>query len=219
MLKNFGWKGVVAILISTSAVAYRFRQELLAASGIHGEAESASKSSFGICLAHTAFLALIIASSHHITVFMALFLFFLGLVSVTREFHHSLKLKEGMLVSFFLGGLIVIGGPQRWWLESLIERITALPLYIGAISLTAITDNAALTYLGSLVPTLSDSSKYALVAGSVVGGGLTVIANAPNPAGFGILNRAFGVDGISPWGLFRGALLPTLISGTIFWIF
>ena len=48
-------------------------------------------------------------------------------------------------------------------------------------SITAITDNAALTYLGSLVPGLSAEFKVALVAGAVTGGGLTVIANAPNP--------------------------------------
>ena len=57
-------------------------------------------------------------------------------------------------------------------------------LFFGAAALTAITDNAALTYLGSLVEDISDQSKYSLVAGAVAGGGLTVIANAPNPAGF-----------------------------------
>ncbi|MBS1982644.1 MAG: putative Na+/H+ antiporter [Bdellovibrionales bacterium] len=219
MMQNFGWKGGVAIVFSTAIVAYRFRSELSAVDSEEELDENMGEVPALVCLMHVVFLGLIIVFSHYITVFVGLFLLFLGLVSVTREFHHSLKLKEGMLVASFLAGLIVIGAPQHWWIAPLITKVASFPLYLGAISLTAITDNAALTYLGSLVPNLSDSSKYALVAGSVVGGGLTVIANAPNPAGFGILNRAFGTDGISPWGLFKAALFPTILSGIIFWIF
>jgi Na+/H+ antiporter NhaD/arsenite permease-like protein len=93
-------------------------------------------------------------------------------------------------------------------------------LYFGATALTAITDNAALTYLGSLVEGISDELKYALVAGAVTGGGLTVIANAPNPAGAGILQsaKAFGGTGISPLGLFLGAVPPTLVAVAFFWL-
>ena len=44
----------------------------------------------------------------------------------------------------------------------------------------------------------------------MTGGGLTVIANAPNPAGQALLSRFF--DGaIRPIGLLLGALLPTLV--------
>ena len=93
-------------------------------------------------------------------------------------------------------------------------------LFFGAISLTAITDNAALTYLGSLVEGIGPDLKYALVAGAVTGGGLTVIANAPNPAGVGILQtaKAFEDGGISPLGLFIGALLPTSVAIVCFWL-
>ena len=66
---------------------------------------------------------------------------------------------------------------------------------------------------------ISDDLKYALVAGAVTGGGLTVIANAPNPAGVGILQsaKAFGCEGISPLGLLLGALLPTAVAVVFFW--
>ncbi|MGE0528655.1 MAG: putative Na+/H+ antiporter, partial [Bdellovibrionales bacterium] len=126
-------------------------------------------------------------------------------------------LREGLLVGFFLGGLVVLGGPQRWWLEPLLAQLDAGALFVGTTALTAIADNAALTYLGAQVPSITDASKYSLVAGAVVGGGLTVIANAPNPAGYGILNPAFGEDGISPIGLFLSALPPTLVAGICFW--
>ena len=144
-------------------------------------------------------------------------MFFLGLVTVTKEYQTELKIKEGLLVAFFLGGLVVLGGQQRWWLEPVLSSFSTFQMYLGAIGLTAITDNAALTYLGSQVPTLSEASKYALVAGSVVGGGLTVIANAPNPAGYGLLNSSFGSEGISPLRLFKSAVIPTLIAAICFW--
>ncbi len=123
------------------------------------------------------------------------------------------------MVGFFLAGLVVLGAPQRAWLEPLLLQLDPFALFVGSTALTAITDNAALTYLGAQVPDLSDAAKYALVAGAVAGGGLTVIANAPNPAGYGILNPAFGESGISPLRLLLAALPPTLIAMLCFWIF
>jgi di/tricarboxylate transporter len=82
--------------------------------------------------------------------------------------------------------------------------------------LTAFNDNAAITYLSTLVPNMTDGMKHAIVAGAVTGGGLTVIANAPNPAGQAILNKYFE-EGISPLGLFLGALVPTVIVGAALW--
>jgi Na+/H+ antiporter NhaD/arsenite permease-like protein len=85
-------------------------------------------------------------------------------------------------------------------------------LYFIATALTAITDNAALTYLGSLVEGTSDAFKYALVAGAVTGGGLTVIANAPNPAGYSILKDHFRDESISPLWLLVAATPPTVVA-------
>lgn len=218
MLSHFGWKGALSCVISTAIVAFRFRRELAQLPWIDGSTVSEPLPSW-VTIAHLVFLGLIVSSSHHMPVFIGLFLFFLGLVTVTKEYQRQLSLREGLLVAFFLGGLVVLGGMQRWWLEPVLTQLTALPLYLGAIGLTAFTDNAALTYLGSQVPGISDFSKYALVAGAVVGGGLTVIANAPNPAGYGILNGSFGKEGISPLGLFAAALPPTVIAGLIFWFF
>ena len=58
---------------------------------------------------------------------------------------------------------------------------------LGTTILTAFTDNAALTYLGSLVEGLSDAFKYAPGSRRRHRWGLTIIANAPNPAGAAIL--------------------------------
>jgi predicted cation transporter len=164
-----------------------------------------------ITLVHVIFLALVVLTAHHMVVFMGLFLFFLGFTIITKEFQDEVQVKSSLMVGFFLGGLIVLGSEQKWWLQTLITSLSDYVLYFGATGLTGITDNAALTYLGSLVE-LTDSAKYYLVAGAVTGGGLTVIANAPNPAGYGILKDSFGKDGISPIGLLKGALFPTLVA-------
>jgi Na+/H+ antiporter NhaD/arsenite permease-like protein len=139
-------------------------------------------------------------------------LFFLGFATAYPQFQDRLILREGLLVAFFLAGLVVLGGQQQWWLEPLLRGMDANTVYFGATVLTAVTDNAALTYLGSLVDGLSDDFKYALVAGAVTGGGLTVIANAPNPAGFSILRGHFEDETINPLGLFIAALPPTLVA-------
>jgi predicted cation transporter len=121
-------------------------------------------------------------------------------------------LREGLTVAFFLAGLVVLGGQQQWWLQEVLGRLDTTSLFYGAASLTAITDNAALTYLGSLVEGITDDYKYSLVAGAVAGGGLTIIANAPNPAGFAILKDHFDDEAISAAGLLAAALLPTLVA-------
>lgn len=132
----------------------------------------------------------------------------MGIASAYPSFQERLILREGLLVAFFLAGLVVLGGQQAWWLQPLLQDMDATTVYFGATALTAITDNAALTYLGSLVEGLSDEFKYALVAGAVTGGGLTVIANAPNPAGFSILRRHFNDGAVNPLGLLVSALPP-----------
>lgn len=147
---------------------------------------------------------------------------FLGLVTATKEYQEPLKLKEGLLVGFFLAGLVTMGSLQEYWVKPLITSLKDAQLYFGATALTAITDNAALTSLGALVPLdqLTPMLQYALVAGAVTGGGLTVIANAPNPAGAGILStsKSFEGTGISPLGLFLGAAPPTVVAIVFFWL-
>ena len=219
MLTHFGWKAFIAIVVSTVFVAMKFKREISNLKDSQKlDSESSRKLPFWVIALHLLFLFLIVLNHHHSVVFMAFFLFFLGLTAVTEEYQASLNLKGPLLVSFFLGGLVVLGGVQGWWLKPILSQMGALSLYLGAAVLTAFTDNAAITYLGSQVVGLSEISKYALVAGSVVGGGLTVIANAPNPAGYSILNSSFGTSGISAWNLFKSALVPTLVAAVAFWV-
>jgi Na+/H+ antiporter NhaD/arsenite permease-like protein len=149
-------------------------------------------------------------------VFFAVFLFFLGFTEAYKRYQTRLMLREGLLVAFFLGGLVVLGGQQKWWLQPLLVDMSPTALYFGATLLTAITDNAALTYLGSLVDGVTEAFKYSMVAGAVTGGGLTVIANAPNPAGFAILKNSFEDGTISAGGLAAAAVLPTLVAAAAF---
>jgi len=220
MLTHFGWKAALAVIINVIAVAYLFRKELQELFLQKTEEKRSGKKDVPVWLIvlHIALMAGVVYFSHHAIVFFLFFLFFLGMTEVTQEYQSELKLREAMLVGYFLMGLVILGGLQRWWLEPTISGLSEFPLYLGASGLTAITDNAALTYLGSLVPNLSEASQYALVAGAVTGGGLTVIANAPNPAGYGILKSSFGDEGISPFGLLFAAAGPTLVAGLCLWL-
>ena len=166
---------------------------------------------FWVMLSHILFLALIVATGHHPQVFMGLFLIFIGLTTVTKNYQDGLKFKEGLLVAFFLGGLIVFGPFQRWWLEPILTALNQKTLYFAATALTGITDNAALTYLGSQVPSLSELSKWALVSGAISGGGLSILANAPNPAGFAILSSKFPDKSLNAFKLFLAAVPLTII--------
>lgn len=217
MFEHFGWRAASACGVSTAIVAALFWKEL---KGLEVERNTSGRIPAWLTAAHLLFLALVVAFAHYPNVFFGVFVIFLGLTTATREYQDELKLREGLLVGFFLAGLVTLGSLQTYWLKPLIQSLGGNALFFGATGLTALTDNAALTYLGSLVEGISDELKYALVAGAVTGGGLTVIANAPNPAGIGILQGAkvFEGEGISPLGLFLGALLPTAVAVVFFWL-
>lgn len=210
MISNFGWKASIAVLVNAACVAWFFRNELG-----HVAVKSKVRTPtvpFAVVLVHLIFLTLVVVFAHHPAVFLGLFLFFLGFATAYQRHQNPLILREAMLVAFFLGGLVVLGGLQQWWLEPVLMSMDANAVFFGATALTAITDNAALTYLGSLVEGLSPEFKTSLVAGAVTGGGLTLIANAPNPAGAAILKEKFSDNAIQPLGLLIAALPPTLIA-------
>ncbi|OYU44124.1 MAG: hypothetical protein CFE44_14640, partial [Burkholderiales bacterium PBB4] len=179
MLTTFGWKAALAVTVNAMAATLVFRNQL----DHMGTPPAAAHAPvpLSVVLVHVVFLVLVVVFAHHAAVFMGLFLFFMGFTSAYQRHQDPLILKEALLVAFFLAGLVVLGGVQQWWLEPVLMGMSANSVFYGAAGLTALTDNAALTYLGSLVPGLSDEFKVALVAGAVTGGGLTVIANAPNP--------------------------------------
>lgn len=217
MLSTFGWKAATAVGINAFFVSLFFSKELRNLSATHNRQKTESKKMpVYLILIHLLFLLFTVLFNHHPVVFIGIFLLFLGFIHAYPEHQDKLMLKEGLLVGFFLAGLVVLGGLQQWWLQPLLSDMDTNVLFFGSIGLTAITDNAALTYLGSLVNGMSDADKYALVSGAITGGGLTVIANAPNPAGFAILKDCFYEQSISPLYIFLAALLPTIVAAVCF---
>ncbi len=215
MLSQFGWKAALAVGVNAVAVTLLFRSELRRLPAIR-IASGRGAVPLSVTLISLAFLVGVVAFVHHPSVFMGLFLFYLGFAHAYRGHQDRLLLREGLMVGFFLAGLVCLGNQQQWWLQDVLAGMDATTVYIGAMLLTAITDNAALTYLGSLVEGVSEPFKYALVAGAVTGGGLTVIANAPNPAGFSILKDSFEDQAISPFWLLLAAIPPTLVAAVAF---
>jgi hypothetical protein len=214
MLTTFGWKAAVAVFVNALGATLFLRRELSALPASAPSDEAPVPAS--ITAMHLLFLGGVVFFAHHPVVFIGLLLLFLGFTSAWRQHQSPLILREALLVSFFLAGLVVLGGLQQWWLEPLLLSLPADAVFYGATALTAITDNAAITYLGSLVPGLSLEFKVALVAGAVTGGGLTLVANAPNPAGAAILKGYFADNTIEPLKLLLAALPPTLVATLAF---
>lgn len=211
MLSHFGWKAAFAVVCNALLLTWFFRHEL-AAKGGAPLAAGADRIPVSVAAIHVLFLVGVVAFAHHPVVFMGVFLLFLGYAEAYKQYQERLILREGLLVAFFLAGLVVLGGLQQWWLQQALTGVEPTVLYFLATALTAVTDNAALTYLASLVEGVTPEFKYAIVAGAVTGGGLTVIANAPNPAGLAILKGSFADESVSPLGLLLAALPPTCVA-------
>ncbi|EDY83367.1 conserved hypothetical protein [Verrucomicrobiia bacterium DG1235] len=224
MFSNYGWKAVIGILISNFVYYAIFRKSFadlktkVAAVDTSGEVKE-QYAPVWVAAVHAIFLAWTIIVLHHPALFIGGFLFFLAFTMATDHHQYQIQLKGPMLVGFFLAGLVTHGGLQGWWISPVLSSLTELPLFIGSTVLTAFNDNAAITYLASQVPAFSEPEaaalRYAVVAGAVTGGGLTVIANAPNPAGQSLLSKYFD-GGIAPIKLLAGALLPTFILALCF---
>ena len=228
MLSHFGWRAAIAIVLSTLAYYAVFRRELRSLASRPAvpdtipRAPEAIEHGHGVLpipwwvtAAYVLFIVWTVANAHYPALFVAGFLFFLGFDRATAAYSTLSDFKTPLLVGFFLAGLVIHGGLQGWWIGPVLSGLTELPLFVGSTLLTAFNDNALITYLATLVPNLDHNLKLAVVEGAVTGGGLTVIANAPNPAGQALLGRFF--DGaVHPLYLFAGAVIPTLIAAAAF---
>lgn len=217
MFSHFGWKAIVGIVVSNLLYAIIFRNEFSRMQFRLVQSSEKEFIPFGIVVVHLLFLAWTVFTLHTPVFFIFGFLFYLAFVKITAEFQYTIDLKSPVLVGFFLAGLVTHGGLQQWWIEPVLGKLNEMFLFLGATVLTAFNDNAAITYLSSLVQEVATNSalQHAVVAGAVTGGGLTLIANAPNPAGQSILQKFFG-NNIKPKNLFFGALFPTFIVACCF---
>jgi hypothetical protein len=225
MLTHFGWRAALAVVFNTAVYFVAFRREFseLARRAPAEDRDEPDMPGSGELLpvpawltaVHVAFMAWTVMTAHHPVLFVGGFLLFLGFAAATSVYQSRLDLRPPVLVGFFLAGLVIHGGLQGWWISPVLSRLSELPLFVTATVLTAFNDNALITYLATLVPSFSDSMKIAVVAGAVTGGGLTVIANAPNPAGQAILGRFFD-DAVSPARLLLAALPATIVAAVLF---
>lgn len=230
MIVNFGWKAAIGIVIANLLYYVIFKSEfakLEKPAAAEGSTENTAPVKWEdredpipgwVTLTHLLFMGWTVFNAHYPPLFIGGFLFFIGFSMASKAYQNKLEIKGPLLVGFFLAGLVTHGGVQAWWIAPVLQSLSELPLMIGATILTAFNDNAAITYLSTLVPGFTDGQKFAVVAGAVTGGGLTVIANAPNPAGQSILQRYFP-GGVNPANLAMGAAVPTVIMGLSFMIF
>ncbi|MFM8981855.1 MAG: putative Na+/H+ antiporter [Spartobacteria bacterium] len=217
MLTHFGWKSVLSIVVTNALTFIAFRKELVGLRpNSQDELRPKSEMPSSIIFAHLLFIAFVVYVGHYAVIVVFAFLFFLAYVAATERNQDVPSLRSPVMVGFFLAGLVVHGGLQTWWIQPVLTSLNPVQLMLGATFLTSFNDNAALTYLASLVPNFSDAAKHAIMQGAVAGGGLTVIANAPNPAGQSILQGFFGPSGVNAFKLFLGAAIPTAICVILF---
>jgi hypothetical protein len=217
MFMKFGWKAILGIFVANALFFAAFRKELLSMKARADATDDAGPPipPF-ITIGHLLAISWTVLNAHYPALVIFGLLFFLAFVVATERHQNVINLRSPMLVGFFLAALVIHGGCQRWWIAPVLGDLTKWPLMIGSVLLTAFNDNAAITYLATLVPGFTEELKFAVVAGAVAGGGLTVIANAPNPAGQSILQSQFEDGGISPLKLLLGAIIPTIIMGAAF---
>ncbi len=216
MFATFGWKALGAVFFSTSAYLYLFREEFQAIAkrvprfdASHPVLEKPTP--FGVIVVNLLFMAWTVVNATSPQLVIGGFLFFLAFVDATRHFQRAISLRMPLLVGFFLAGLVVHGTFQAWWIEPLLMKLGEGSLLLSSVFLSAFNDNAAITYFASLVPHFSDDLKYLVLSGAVAAGGLTVLANAPNPAGNALLSRYFE-GGISQLLLFLAAIFPLAVN-------
>jgi hypothetical protein len=224
VLGQFGWHAVTAVIVSTVLYYAWFRRDLRALGAQAGTAVAVPTERvtagrlpipWWITAIYVGFMVWTVVNVHHPALFLGGFLFFLGFDRATAAYSTLEDFRTPLLVGFFLAGLVIHGRLQAWWIAPVLSRLGELPLFAASCVLTSFNDNALITYLATLAPHLDQSLKLAVVQGAVTGGGLTVIANAPNPAGQALLARYFD-EAVEPAKLFAGAVVPTLIAAAAF---
>ena len=222
VFSHFGKEAVCGIVLSTLLYGLLFMKQLhtlnVRASDDGGRSEKNEKIPLSVIGVHVFFLLWTVLNAHHTELVVFGGLLFLMTVKILKRWQSPIALKESLLVGCFLAGLVTHGGLQEWWIEAVLSRLNDTMLFYGSVILTSFNDNAALTYLASLVPEFAQNFQLqsAVVGGAIVGGGLTVIANAPNPAGQSLLSKHFAHGTVKPLPLLLGALPPTLVLILVF---
>lgn len=221
MMRMFGWKALLGILIANTVYYFIFRKgfkkHFPKTIPALAKKDSRRPTPLWITLIHIIFVAAIVLTGESVPLFLGVFLLFLAFCRATSFYQGKLHLKQAILVAFFFASLIIHGELQGWWIMPLIKNTSHFASAVISFVLSAFADNATLGYLVVDIPNLEHIERYLIVAGYMAAGGLTVIANAPNPIGLSILRPAFKGH-VSFFKFFMGALPPSLLYFFIFWI-
>jgi hypothetical protein len=223
MLTRFGWKVLIGIILSTGLYHFVFHKEFKKGRFPKSlpaleKDEAEHPTPFWITLIHLAFLSLIVITGETPPLFLGVFLIFLAFWKATSFYQTPLHLQSAVLIGFFFASLIIHGELQAWWIIPLMQNLNHFGAMVASFILSAFVDNAIVSYITLDLPQYDDLKHYLVIAGAMSAGALTVIANAPNPVGHAILRPSFKGK-ISFFALFLGAIIPSLIYLSLFWIF
>ncbi len=216
VFKNLGIASIIAVVVNTGFLAVYYKKNILQLRPLSVDAVTIPT---WITMGHVLLIAFSVYYLHQPKILFLLLFICVGFVRMTRTFQEKLRWKEGFFVAIFLLGLMVLGTFQRWWLAPVLSVLSEKIIFFAAVALTAVVDNAALTYLGAQVPNLTTGAKWAIVSGALAGGGLTIFANAPNPIGFALLHTIFPLKTLSSAKLLKAAIIPTAVAVVSFVVF
>lgn len=171
-----------------------------------------------IIMIHYGFIVWTVFNSHHPVLFLGGYLILIGFVLATVPYQNSINVRSPLLIGMFLAGLIIHGGLQGWWIVPLLSQLNDVELFGTSFVLSMFNDNAGVSFLSSLIPNISESAKKLILSGALTAGGMTILANAPNPTAFTLLKSDFD-KGISHFYVFLAALLPSIIAVIMFLVF
>lgn len=166
-----------------------------------------------ITIINCLFLLFSIINMHYPTRMLLILILFWIYCKNTKKYNTTIDYKTPLLTSCFLFGLMIHGNLQQWWIKNILSFNSRIIIFLISMVLTTFNDNAAVTFLASKIPIFINNKKLqnAVVAGAINGGGLTIIANAPNTAGKKILESNLNKKHLSPIKLFIFSCIPTLI--------
>src|SRR5690606_19662108 len=127
MATHFGWRAAIAVVFNAAVLTFICRKALLDGE-IGGAGDSSEKNRPPVPLTvigiHLLFLVGVVLSAHHPIVFLGFMMMFIGYAQAYPQHQSRLLIREGLMVGFFLAGLVILGGLQKWWLQDLLAGLS-----------------------------------------------------------------------------------------------
>ncbi|MBQ8498549.1 putative Na+/H+ antiporter [Chlamydia sp.] len=220
IISHFSWKVVLAILVSTTIFFCIFRKEFKKfPKTIPSSTMMSDRVPLWIIFIHVLLVGCVILS-RAIPLFLGfLLVFYLGFQRFTIFYQNPIKTAKVCFVGLFYIGIVIFGELQEWWVLDLMHGMPDFGYMMTSYLFSIFLDNALVNHIVHNLPMANDCYLYLVLVGSMSAGGLTLVSNMPNIVGYLILRPTFPHSDISLIRLFLSAVVPSIVSLSVFWFF